>query len=223
MPRIITEKGIYDGTWCPMLWKEPSGFAKRLKGDRSWDPFEEIHRGLSTGVSNKVALIRPHILGNKAVPYGDVFWLNIPSEEGKFMVAVKEVSLEPILGPDITLSLLRTSRYDPRDDDFIQAEKFLQILMFRFVRLHFPYVDVVSVKITYPTYQDIVTSGISEDDIQEAESWASDLYAQVNEDVTLLPNLERCPKCWWRDCPSREISDTPIKFTPGQKKIVSLD
>ena len=75
---MITEKGMNDTAWCPVLWLETKGNSKRIKPGRDWDPMERIQKALITGVNNKGAIIEDVGLARKAESYSGDFWLHIP-------------------------------------------------------------------------------------------------------------------------------------------------
>jgi hypothetical protein len=223
---MITEKAIADDSWCPILWLEPTGRTKRTKEDRDWDPLEEIHGALSVGEKNRKAVIETTPLGRKALPYGEEFWLHIPFGSGKFLITCASISLEPLMGPESTIKLLRQPLYDPRISEAEVAETNLQILIAYHLKKFFTSAKHVLVTTQYPTAPAKETSSITPEQVSAAQEWGEEILGHAEGARPLIPNHDRCPRCWYRECGSRKARDTTpiVKMKPGQTRTVtSLD
>jgi len=220
---MISEKGIADTAWCPMLWADAAGTNKRLKPDRNWDPMENIHQALTTGTQNKYVYLESSNLGRRALPYGDEFWLHVPTDSGKLLVTAKEVVWDPMFGPDESLVVRRKLRYDPRTEDHEAAEKNVQIFLLRHLYKHFPNLKL-TVQTSFPNAPTMERDSISSVDLVESDDWAEEMFNMANGALALIPKIERCRRCWWKKCPSRDVTYHPVlKVKPGGPKTRSLD
>lgn len=205
---MLTEKAIADTSWCPMLWREKQNTSKRVKPGRDWDPMEMIQKALITGIQNKSALIKESGFKRIAQPYGQEFWIHVPTLDSPLLVTAKELELEPFFGGDQTVTLIREPKYDPRTDENKTSENHLHQLILKHIQ-HWFNVPNHKVVTNYPTAQSITTEELDEDKLGEAQAWAAEMQGMYEGSVALSPRLDRCFNCWWKECPARSNKPQP--------------
>jgi hypothetical protein len=205
---MLTEKAIADSSWCPMLWRDKKNETKRVKEGRDWDPMEGIQKVLVLGMQSKSAILKESGFQRKAIPYGQEFWIHIPTIDSMLLVTAKELVLNPTFGDDKKVTLLREPRYDPRVPEQELAEKHLHHLIRAHLKEWFnvPFHEVVT---NYPKSNSIVTTETSSIEMGAAQSWASEMQNQFDGSMTLVPRLDRCFSCFWKDCPARSSGRQP--------------
>jgi len=213
---MITDKGVFDSVWCSMMWMDEANDTNRVKPERDYDPLQSIYDALFTGIHSKWVFIEGTDDGVKALPYGESFWLHIPFTTGKFLLTAHQVIWDSMSSGCVTV--IRNKKYDPRDDEAVEAEKFLQILMVQHVFRFFAEANQVRVISCYPEYPDQETIDPTSREVDEADDWAQQIMLQKRGAVQLVPRFEKCPSCWWHSCPVRKIDPVvpSIKFKAGQ-------
>jgi hypothetical protein len=216
---MITDKGVFDAVWCPVMWMDDQNATNRVKPERDYDPLQSIYEALYTGIHSKWVFIESCDEGVKALPYGESFWLHIPFSTGKFLLTAHQVIWDSSSG---VVTVIRNKKYDPRDEEAIEAEKYLQVLMVQHVYRFFSEANRVRVISCYPGYQDQETVDPSSLAVDEADDWATGIMQQKRGVIELTPRLDKCPQCWWHTCPARRIDPIvpSVKFT-GNKSHVS--
>jgi hypothetical protein len=217
---MITDKGVFDAVWCSMMWLDDLNEGNRVKPERDYDPMQSIVEALFTGIHSKWVFINKTEDGVQALPYGESFWLHIPFTHGKFLLTTHEVVLGQTTGSGSNVTVVRNKKYDPRDEDAVEAEKFLQVLMIQHVFKFFPEADQVKVLSRYPSYPDQEMSNPSLQLVDEADDWAYQLWQQRRGIIPLIARHEKCYQCWWRSCPSRKIDSAvpSVKFKEGKSR-----
>lgn len=212
---MLTEKAISDSAWCPMMWRDHQGLSKRVKPGRDWDPLENIQKALMSGSQNKSALIRENGFSRRADPYGSEFWIHVPTENGIFLVTVKNLVLDPYHGTDRTVTLNREPRYDPRTEDHITAEKHLHHLILKHLQ-HWFSVENFKVITTYPQSPSLETEVSTDPEKEKAENWATEMVGMWEGSTVLSPRTDRCPSCFWKECPAKTTPSSVISLKTGK-------
>jgi hypothetical protein len=204
-----------------MMWMDEQNDANRVKPERDYDPLQSIYEALFTGIHSKWVFIESTEEGIKALPYGESFWLHIPFSTGKFLLTAHQVIWNSTNGFGGTVTIIRNKKYSPRDDEAVEAEKYLQVLMVQHVFRFFSDVDQVRVVSKYPDYPDQDTIDPTSREVVEADSWAQDIMQQKRGLVQLVPRLEKCPQCWWRQCPARKVDPVvpSVHFKSGKSHV----
>jgi hypothetical protein len=202
---MITDKGIFDTVWCPIMWMDEANDSNRVKPERDYDPLQSIYEALFTGIHSRWVFIESADEGIRALPYGESFWLHIPFSTGKFLLTAHQVIWNSSNGAAGIVTIIRNKKYDPRDDEAVEAEKYLQVLMVQHVFRFFSEVDQVRVVSRYPGYPDQETADPTSVEVDAADDWATQIMLQRRGEVQLVPRLEKCPNCWWYGCPVRKM------------------
>jgi hypothetical protein len=215
---MITDKGVFDAVWCPFMWMDEQNNTNRVKPERDYDPLQSIYEALFTGIHSRWVFIESTDNGIKALPYGESFWLHIPFSTGKFLLTAHQVIWDSTSVTGGVVTVIRNKKYDPRDEEAVEAERFLQILMVQHVFRFFTEVGQVRVVSCYPGYPDQETIDPTSKEVEEADSWAQDIMQQKRGLVELIPRLNKCPQCWWYNCPARKIDPivSSIRFKGGK-------
>jgi len=218
---MITDKGVFDAVWCPVMWLDEVNGNNRVKPERDYDPLQSIYDALFTGIHSKWVFIQSVDEGIKALPYGESFWLHIPFSTGKFLLTAHQVIWDSSNGSAGLVTVIRNKKYDPRDDEAVEAEKHLQVLMVQHVFRFFSEVDQVLKDSKYHDYPDQETVDPTSQEIDEADDWAQQIVMQKRGTVPLVPRFDKCPTCWWHTCPSRRIDPIvpSVKFTGGKSHV----
>jgi hypothetical protein len=216
---MITDKGVFDAVWCPVMWMDEVNDDNRVKPERDYDPLQSIYDALFTGIHSKWVFIESADEGIKALPYGESFWLHIPFSTGKFLLTAHQVIWNPSNNGVVTV--IRNKKYDPRDDEAVEAEKYLQVLMVQHVFRFFSEVNQVRVLSCYPGYPDQETVDPTSGRVDEADDWAQQIMLQKRGAIPLVPRFDKCPSCWWHGCPSRRIDPIvpSVKFKVGKSHV----
>jgi hypothetical protein len=220
-PGMITDKGVFDAVWCPVMWMDEQNDTNRVKPERDYDPLQSIYEALFTGIHSKWVFIESADEGIKALPYGDSFWLHIPFSTGKFLLTAHQVIWNSSNGSAGIVTVIRNKKYDPRDDEAVEAEKYLQVLMVQHVFRFFSEVDQVRVVSCYPGYPDQETVDPTSLEVDTADDWANQIMQQKRGTIQLVPRLEKCHNCWWMSCPARKIDPIvpSIRFKGGKSHV----
>jgi len=215
LSHAITEKGIHDSIWCPVLWNDTSGNDKRVKPLKKWTIVPQIWEVLEMGKNNKTALLRERKLSRRAVPYqaGGNFWLEIESLDDALLLAISEFELTPYYGADKTLIVRREHNYPPRTEEHYEAEKHIHQLLLAFLQKNFPQCTAHVVRSTFPGRDDLETDYVDRTDFGKALSWVSDLVGMWDGGTSLVPNHQNCARCWFKECTSR-VQYKPIIENP---------
>lgn len=218
---MITDKGVFDAVWCSMMWMDEQNDVNRVKPERDYDPLKSIYEALFTGIHSKWVFIESASEGIKALPYGESFWLHIPFSTGKFLLTAHQVIWDSTNGTGGIVTVVRNKKYDPRDDEAVEAERFLQILMVQHVFKFFSEVGQVRVVSRYPGYPDQETVDPTSKEVDEADDWANQIMQQKRGTVQLVPRFEKCPNCWWHGCPVRKLDPVvpSVKFKGGKSHV----
>jgi hypothetical protein len=201
---MLTEKAIWDTVWCPVMWKEEAGNEKRLKPDRNSETgLQKICEALQEGKANNRALIEDISNGYKAVPYDGVFWVVVHGGPTSILTTLTELRLEE--GDNgWTCTAVRVPYREPRDDEGKHAEALIRRLTARMIREFLPNVAGVKVETRYkgnPTPYS--TENPTEEECLEADDFINEIMAYADGDKRLEAQVEKCPHCWWKECPKR--------------------
>lgn len=220
---VVTEKGIFDDCFCPVLWLDRMNNPKRLKEERNWDPLESIQEAISKRDHTKRAYIEDVGNGVRAIPYsGDEFWLQIPAYEGKFLVVATYIEVDPLVGKDKTLTCFRKLKYPPRDPSGLIVEEHIQVLIHKHLKSFFSYVDHVIVRTQYPDGKEIITDRVDYTQGFAAQEWATQIQRRSRGQSPLLSKEENCRTCFWRECDQR-VKNKPLFDLKGKgPTIVSI-
>jgi hypothetical protein len=212
---MITDKGVFDAVWCSMMWMDEQNDTNRVKPERDYDPLQSIYEALYTGIHSRWVFIERVEDEIKAFPYGDSFWLHIPFSSGKFLLTSHQVIWN---SSNESVVVIRNKKYDPRDDEAVEAEKFLQVLMVQHASKFFSDVNQVRVVSKYPGFPDQETIDPTSREVDEADDWATQIMQQKKGLVELIPRLDKCGRCWWRNCPTRKVDPIvpSVRFKEGK-------
>lgn len=215
---MITDKGVFDAVWCPVMWLDESNNDNRVKPERDYDPLKSVYDALFTGIHSKWVYLERTEDGMKALPYGESFWLHVPSPDGKFLLTAHEVIWDPMVANGGCIAIVRNKKYDPRDSEAVEAETYLQVLMVQHAYKFFTDADQITVVSRYPSYPNQETVDPSIQQVDEANDWAYNIMQQKQGNTKLVPRHDKCPTCWWNACPMRKAGPvvSSIKFRPGQ-------
>ena len=219
---MITDKGVFDAVWCSMMWMDEVNNINRVKPERDYDPLQSIYEALFTGIHSRWVFIESSDEGIKALPYGESFWLHIPFSTGKFLLTAHQVIWGSINGSDEVITIVRNKKYDPRDEEAVEAEKNIQVLMVQHAFKFFTEASQIRIVSRYPGYPDQETINPTSIEVDKADDWATQIMQQKRREVELVPRFEKCGQCWWTNCPARKLDPVVpgIKFT-GAKSHVS--
>jgi hypothetical protein len=207
MTDMITEKGISDSAWCPILWQDTAGNSKRVKPGRDWDPMANLKRALVSGENNKAALVRESGMARFIVPYANEFWIHIPTLQGKLLITCKKIWMDPHFGDEKKVTLIRSPKYDPRTEDHVTAENHLHQLIAQHLVTVFDNCFDFEVITEFPTHPTITTLNPKAEAIASAEVWAEEMLGMYEGSVTLIANTDRCLRCWWKkECGAADLS-----------------
>lgn len=215
---MLTEKGLNDSVWCPVLWKETEGNKKRFQSfkgdDDSWDL---IRRALTTESPNKRCGYEEYGYTKKAVPYGNALWCPFLIDEIYLLLTFKEIQWE-MRGGYVHVTLVRSMYRPLKYEDKIQAESNIRILVADYVSQNiFPEVDEVHVISDDGENQFITNSSDIVDSLyQESLAWLTQIQAYARGEEDLPPNHFRCQYCWWKECPDRKSSKAKPGITRNQ-------
>ena len=201
---MLTEKAIKDHAQCPSMWKDHPGNEKRVKADRAQDPsLEELHKALTSGISNKRCLAERKGDGYHVVPYEDSIWLVVPTDGESLLLAINEVTLEKVRD-NWTITVLRKQQRRPLDEDKIYAETMVRRVLARAFKELFPR---MSIKVE-TQYQGISKAEVTQDptaeNLQEAYDFMDEIRDTMMGDMKIEPRTDKCQFCWWKECPDRK-------------------
>jgi hypothetical protein len=218
---MITDKGVFDSVWCSMMWMDEANDGNRVKPERDYDPLQSIYQALFTGIHSQWVYVKSANEGIVALPYGESFWLHIPFSAGKFLLTSHQVIWSSTNGSGGVVTVIRNKKYDPRDDEAVEAERYLQILMVQHVFRFFSEADQVKVVSCYPGYPNQEMVDPTSNEVSEADDWANEIMKQKRGVIELVPRLEKCPNCWWHNCPARKVDPVvpSIKFKGGRSHV----
>jgi hypothetical protein len=216
MDGMVTDKGFFDAVWCPVTLLDTTNDHNRMKPNRDYDPLEGIHQALSLGQRTRWVNIKNHSpLTREATPHRQSFWLHVPFREGKLLLTVHRFFLDPITSGEGILTITRDRRYDPRDEETYRAEIHLQVLILKHVETFFPRVKQVKIISRYPTWKKQEMTCPTEEQVLGAQEFACYINDLCHGNIKLLPRLEKCHVCWWRECrehPHTKSMNAPILF-----------
>lgn len=217
---LITDKGIYDTIWCPVLWRDENYNTSRVKPYRDFEPLEEILWALRGENSSRWVVVEEVALGWRALPGRESFWLHIPHRTGKFLLVAHQITWAPMVGSESTVTVERQQRYEPRDDEAAHAERMLQVLMARHVAQIFYTAHTVRIITRYPVRSALVLTDPTDGMVGEAEVWAERIQAIKENDVFAVPRYDHCWFCWWKQCPERKVIPAvpSVKFRQGSSR-----
>jgi len=217
---MITEKGIKDHAWCPTLWKDTEGNSKRYKEERRSDPtWDLIRQAAETGEPNQRCYVEKGVDSLKITSYDDRgLWLITPGGEETTLL----LSIEEIRAQADVLTVRRRQRQSDNEDMRYAEEMTRRVLQMEF-ELLFPEMDVV-VETKYDGMRDIEkTEMLTEEEVDEATRYMDIIRASSEGEMALQANTDRCPMCWWRACPVKQLQeqDKPCA-TDGNARIEML-
>jgi hypothetical protein len=217
---MITDKGVFDAVWCSVMWLDKSNETNRVKPERDYDPLRSIYDALFSGIHSKYVFVNKTENGVKALPYGESFWLHIPFTDGKFLLTAHEVIWDPMIANRGVVTIIRNKKYDPRDEEAVEAESNLQVLMIQHAYNFFTEVDQIKVVSRYPSYPDQEMADPPQKQVAGADDWAQGIMEQKRGSSRLVPRYDKCPNCWWRACPMRQIDPVvpSVKFREGKSR-----
>lgn len=218
---MITDKGVFDAVWCPVMWLDESNDANRVKPERDYDPLQSVYDALFTGIHSRWVFIEQTENGVKALPYGQSFWLHVPFTDGKFLLTAHEVIWDPVIANAGVITIIRNKKYDPRDNEAVDAEIHLQVLMIQHAFRFFTDIDQIRVVSRYPNYPSQEMADPTVKQVDDADNWAYQISQQKKGHVRLVPRHEKCHSCWWNNCPMRKATASAVpsvKFRAGQSR-----
>jgi hypothetical protein len=213
---MLTEKAIKDTAHCPVLWKEEAGNPKRLKSDRKYqdETIFFIKEALSTGKSNTKVVFSSGWNSREATPYSGDFWIVVKSDEVDLLIIVSEVILTKDDKNPYHLTVRRRKSYQSSDEDQIFSERMIRRVLFRAFKEVFQKVEI-SIETRYKgDPQGYVTQNPGEDLLEEADRYFSRINEMAIGERPLVVNLEKCPSCWWKECPYRVEGRKPSTGKP---------